>query len=299
MRLIIDRGNINQILILAAICFLTSCAGKVLSATFDESAAIVRDWGDACINRNFSDANKYLSATVVHQIQACIFLSTYQSDLNVVAVEDQGTFMNSGELFMVIEDLTTGKRSIITVFLSNSEHGPVILNALCGYYDCSNTDTINWYYPISHSQNPDIIGRAGIWINDQVVYSMTGRKDGYRTDCSGFVSYSWKLEENGRPVSPDTVSLGNKWALDIPYSALRPGDIINNKRGGNQGHVVLFVEWLDSENTNFRAYEENGGLGKAVETQLTLVERSGQHTILEYDSIAPGPYYAQRSIMYP
>jgi hypothetical protein len=138
-----------------------------------------------------------------------------------------------------------------------------------------------------------IIGRAKLWVDAQVPYNQNGQRDGYRTDCSGFVSYAWQLKVNGQPVSPDTVTLGTTYTVDTSFSALQPGDIINNERPGNSGHVVMFINWIDQDHTKFVAYEENGGYGKAVQTALTLENIGSGFTIKEYNSTAPGPYFAQ------
>lgn len=142
-----------------------------------------------------------------------------------------------------------------------------------------------------------IIARALVWIQLQVPYNQSGYRDGYRTDCSGFVSYSWELKgSDGKPISPDTVALGNTYGIDISLGDIQSGDIINNKRSGNSGHVVLFVNWLDESQTRFMSYEENGGYGKATQTELTIEYlEDGGFTIKEYNDNAPGPYYAQHS----
>jgi hypothetical protein len=38
-----------------------------------------------------------------------------------------------------------------------------------------------------------IYWRARTWILDSVPYDQNGRRDGYRQDCSGYVSYAWQL----------------------------------------------------------------------------------------------------------
>ena len=76
---------------------------------------------------------------------------------------------------------------------------------------------------------------------------------------------------------------------------MKPGDIINNKRPGNAGHVVIFAFWKDKASRRFEALEQNGGPKKAVVRELTLIDlETGGVTIAEYDDFAPGPYYAQR-----
>lgn len=43
----------------------------------------------------------------------------------------------------------------------------------------------------------DIIARGQVWVDKNVPYSQTGTHDGYRTDCSGFVSMCWQLPKDG------------------------------------------------------------------------------------------------------
>lgn len=137
----------------------------------------------------------------------------------------------------------------------------------------------------------NILVRAWAWVDNQVPYDQNGYRDGYRTDCSGFASYAWGLQKNGNPFSATTVTLST-YSVEIPFDALQPGDIVNNKRPGNKGHVVIFVRWITQ--TQFVAYEENGAYG-AVQTELSLAGLTGGgRTIAEYQNLAPGPYYAQR-----
>lgn len=146
-----------------------------------------------------------------------------------------------------------------------------------------------------------IIARALVWVELGVPYYQGKIRDGYRTDCSGFISYAWELKDaNGQPVSPDTIALGNNYGIDISLEDIQGGDIINNKRAGNSGHTVLFVGWANDEHTKFMAYEENGGYGKAIQSELTIAYLAdGNFTISEYDNDAPGPYYAQVSPTVP
>jgi hypothetical protein len=156
------------------------------------------------------------------------------------------------------------------------------------------TEAAKVFATLSAKQPRDaIIRRAKSWVDEEIPYNQKNYHDGYRTDCSGFVSYSWQLVKDGKPVSPDTVALGSNYGVDIHFSELQAGDIINNKRPGNTGHVVIFVKWVDENYTSFLAYEENGGKGKAVQTTLTLKKTGDSYTIIEYDRNAPGPYYAQ------
>lgn len=151
-----------------------------------------------------------------------------------------------------------------------------------------------------------IILRARGWVDRQVPYGSFDNNpnndvvDGCRADCSGMVSMAWQLTgANNKPTSPNTETLRN-FAKEVAFESLQPGDAINNQRGGRNGHVVLFVTWLNSEHTLFLAIEENGSQGKAVQTELHLKKMpSGGWTIVEYDPYAPGPYVAQRLASLP
>jgi len=140
-----------------------------------------------------------------------------------------------------------------------------------------------------------IVARAKIWVDNKVLYNQGAYRDGYRTDCSGFASYAWQVKKsNGQSDNPDGIRLANDYGVNISFSSLQPGDIINNMRQGNSGHVVIFVRWITT-GSKFEAYEENAYYGKAVGTTLTLESlKSGGATIKEYEPYAPGPYYAYR-----
>jgi hypothetical protein len=61
--------------------------------------------------------------------------------------------------------------------------------------------------------------------------------DPYRSDCSGFVSWSWELPAPGRTTA-DFAPFTTDITHEIDSSQLRPGDAINNDE-----HVMLFEEW--------------------------------------------------------
>src|SRR2546423_1690568 len=67
----------------------------------------------------------------------------------------------------------------------------------------------------------EIINRARTWVDAQVPYSMSDYwSDGYRQDCSGFVSMAW-----GLPGNEWTGSLGG-YGTQIKKEELQPGDIL-------------------------------------------------------------------------
>ncbi|GEM46250.1 hypothetical protein [Deinococcus cellulosilyticus] len=139
------------------------------------------------------------------------------------------------------------------------------------------------------SDRNTIVSRAQNWVNQAIPYNQGAWYQGYRQDCSGFVSMAWDIG-----TSAVTSTLKN-YAVTILRDQLQPGDAINNQGIGNAGHVVLFKGWLNAERTRFVALEENGGWGKAVQTNLTLVRKGAGWTIKEYEASAPGPYVFQRS----
>jgi Mg-chelatase subunit ChlD len=101
----------------------------------------------------------------------------------------------------------------------------------------------------------EIIHRAQTWVNASVLYNQKASRDGYRTDCSGFVSYAWHLtRSDGKPLSATTVSL-DAYSRVISQDQLAPGDILNDNDPGDAGHVVIFEKWANDAHTEYWAYE--------------------------------------------
>ena len=147
----------------------------------------------------------------------------------------------------------------------------------------------------------EIIERAEIWVREKVPYGSfddyheNDYFEGYRTDCSGFISYSWHLTKNWEKISANTVEL-KLLAERIDFKDLLPGDIINNGVGGRRAHVVLFVSWLDDEQTKFLAVHLSKRNRTTARNVLNLDKMDGEgYTIREYQVSAPGPYFAQQS----
>jgi hypothetical protein len=148
----------------------------------------------------------------------------------------------------------------------------------------------------SHQPPSTFVQRGKVWVDRQIPYNqgVTANPDGsraasntgFRTDCSGFLSMAWGLPATGLSV-PVTGNLGNYANTFTDKNQLQPGDAINNRKVGNDGHVVLFVRWIDKNQGTFVAYEENGGQGKAVQTNLTLVSNNQRWTINQYPGLEP------------
>jgi hypothetical protein len=99
-----------------------------------------------------------------------------------------------------------------------------------------------------------ILERAENWVAAKVPYSMTSYwKDGYRQDCSGFVSMAWGLNTNA--WTGDLASYG----VRITRDELEPGDILlfhNTADPQNGSHTVVFGGWVDSAHTEYTGYEQ-------------------------------------------
>ncbi|MFJ5922767.1 peptidoglycan-binding protein [Kitasatospora sp. NPDC092948] len=100
----------------------------------------------------------------------------------------------------------------------------------------------------------EIMRRAQAWVDQKVPYSMTKYwSDGYRQDCSGFVSMAWGLGS-----SQTTWTLPD-FADRISKDDLQPGDVLiynnaNDPQGGS--HAVLFGGWVDAAHTKYTALEQ-------------------------------------------
>lgn len=98
-------------------------------------------------------------------------------------------------------------------------------------------------------QRAVIIARARQWVDDGIAYNPNGSYDGYRTDCSGFVSMAWGLPESLTTNSLPDVS------HRISADELRSGDVLLNTAPGMAGHVVLFDRWVGAGHTAYLGYE--------------------------------------------
>ncbi|MFC4494252.1 peptidoglycan-binding protein [Streptomyces ovatisporus] len=111
----------------------------------------------------------------------------------------------------------------------------------------------------------EMLRRAATWLTanngSQVPYSQTKTwSDGYRQDCSGYVSMTLGLWKSG----PNTVELASNRELTTPIGLgdLRPGDLLIDADGSNTTrHVVIFEKWTDSSHSAYSAFEQRGGHG--------------------------------------
>ncbi|MFE4591281.1 peptidoglycan-binding protein [Streptomyces laurentii] len=99
-----------------------------------------------------------------------------------------------------------------------------------------------------------ILDRAEKWVTAKVPYAMDRYwNDGYRQDCSGYISMVWNL-----PANEWTGSL-TRFADRISRADLQPGDILlfHNPASPTSGsHVTIFGGWTDASHTSYLAYEQ-------------------------------------------
>ena len=82
------------------------------------------------------------------------------------------------------------------------------------------------------------VQRGFAWLDDDVPYSQSASHEGYRTDCSGFVSMCWTL---GRSSNTSAFYSGDANRRLGSYDELLVADALVK-----QGHIVLFLGWNDA-----------------------------------------------------
>ena len=96
------------------------------------------------------------------------------------------------------------------------------------------------------------IERGFEWYDDHVPYSQTRSHEGYRTDCSGFVSMCWKT---GTSYTTASFIAGAASSSLASYNSLQPADALVY-RSGSHGHIVLFLGWNDTAHTSACVLEQ-------------------------------------------
>ncbi|MGW5131448.1 peptidoglycan-binding protein [Streptomyces sp. NPDC004135] len=132
----------------------------------------------------------------------------------------------------------------------------------------------------------EIIDRAKTWVAAKVPYSMTAYwSDGYRQDCSGYVSMAWKL-----PGNEWTGSLA-QYAEPISKEELQPGDILlfHNAADPEKGsHVTLFGGWTDDTHRSYLAYEQTRPHTRRQATPYAYWSDSDRYVPYRYKGVTPG-----------
>jgi hypothetical protein len=117
----------------------------------------------------------------------------------------------------------------------------------------------------------EVLRRAqSIWPMKGVRYSQQDlhHPDGYRCDCSGYVSMCWAIPTDapGSWGGLSTVTLvTDGWMHEIPADQLQPGDAVGKcgpGSAGNDGHIQLFVRWYndDPHDSRYWCLEQAGGV---------------------------------------
>lgn len=129
----------------------------------------------------------------------------------------------------------------------------------------------------------EIINRAKTWIAAQVPYSMNEYwSDGYRQDCSGFVSMAWGLPGNEWTGSLD------QYGVRISKEELQPGDILlfHNLANPEKGsHVVIFGGWTDYTHTYYIALEETPSHARRQSTPYAYWSHSDNYLPYRYKGL--------------
>jgi hypothetical protein len=132
----------------------------------------------------------------------------------------------------------------------------------------------------------EIINRAKKWVAAQVPYSMYEYwPDGYRQDCSGFVSMAWNLPGNEWTGSLDT------FGVRITRDQLQPGDMMlfhNPDNPENGSHVVLFGGWTDYTHTDYLAYEQTRPHTRRQATPYGYWKNSDRYLPYRYKGVTAG-----------
>ncbi|MFE0700511.1 peptidoglycan-binding protein [Streptomyces sp. NPDC058872] len=132
----------------------------------------------------------------------------------------------------------------------------------------------------------EIINRAKRWVSAQVPYSMEKYwSDGYRQDCSGYISMAWNLRSNEWTGSLD------RFAVRIDRSELQPGDILlfHNPANPTRGsHVTLFGGWTDYTHTSYIAYEQTKPRTRKQATPMAYWENSAKYVAYRYLGVVSG-----------
>ncbi|MFJ3928627.1 MULTISPECIES: peptidoglycan-binding protein [unclassified Streptomyces] len=129
----------------------------------------------------------------------------------------------------------------------------------------------------------EIINRAKLWVAAKVPYSMTAYwTDGYRQDCSGYVSMAWDLGSNEWTGS--LARFGDR----IAREDLQPGDILlfHNPADPTSGsHVTIFGGWTDYTHTSYVAYEQTKPRTRRQATPMAYWNNSASYVAYRYKGV--------------
>ncbi|MGW8884393.1 peptidoglycan-binding protein [Streptomyces sp. NPDC055749] len=143
----------------------------------------------------------------------------------------------------------------------------------------------------------DIINRAKVWVSAQVPYSMAKYwSDGYRQDCSGFVSMAWNL--GGNEWTGSLAQYGTR----VSREELQPGDILlfHNPADPSKGsHVTIFGGWTDYRHTHYTAYEQARPRTRKQATPMAYWNNSDRYVAYRYKGLTSGSGGSGSSTSFP
>ncbi|WP_328910325.1 peptidoglycan-binding protein [Streptomyces sp. NBC_00234] len=143
----------------------------------------------------------------------------------------------------------------------------------------------------------DIINRAKVWVSAQVPYSMERYwSDGYRQDCSGFVSMAWNL--GGNEWTGSLAQYGTR----ISREELQPGDILlfhNPADPAKGSHVTIFGGWTDYTHSHYTAYEQARPRTRKQATPMAYWNNSDRYVAYRYRGLSGGTGGSGSSTAFP
>ena len=115
--------------------------------------------------------------------------------------------------------------------------------------------------------------------------------NGYRSDCSGFVTFAWGLPPvgDGGYVTSDFAPFSNKFSHTIDGHDLQPGDALNKT---NDEHIILFKQWVNAGHT--AVFMEEPGCSSSIPYAhefTSNVSISGDTVFVSYEGAS---FYAIR-----
>lgn len=140
--------------------------------------------------------------------------------------------------------------------------------------------------PLRAVTRAEIIDRARRWVDAKVPYSLSEYwSDGYRRDCSGYVSMAWNLAKNEWTGS--LARFGDR----ITRDNLQAGDILlfhdaADPTGGS--HVTIFGGWTDYTHTRYTAYEQTKPHTRKRATPMAYWNDSASYVAYRYKGLATG-----------
>lgn len=198
--------------------------------------------------------------------QVCEPTTGYATDGNGDGVADPWDWPDatySSARMLVANGVVENPRQAIFVYNHSDEYVDDVLVAADAYRSAT-AGLVSEPDAATSPGRREVLRRAASWIGPDgqgVPYSMGAYHDGWRTDCSGYVSMAWNLRtDGGDKLNATTVTFDSTHAAPITRSELAPGDIILKPAAGGNGHVVLFERW-DADPNYYWAYEQAGGVG--------------------------------------